>query len=147
MGEPLLRWLSPRWWRWAPLVSATAAMLLVVLVLSGGKGLVGRRCADALSGAVRARRRQRRSIGLVRLPGSEVFRFAGDPVELAGPLGVVAALAATPGRVWDVVGLNALTQVWHSGEHRGHQHWGTRAFRLRMWSMLLLVLNTSLGVE
>lgn len=33
MGEPL-----PRWWRWAPLVSATAAMLLVVLVLSGGRG-------------------------------------------------------------------------------------------------------------
>ena len=65
MGGVAAGWLLPRWWRWAPLVSATAAMLLVVPVLSAGKGLVGRRCPDALSGAVRARRRQRRSIGLV----------------------------------------------------------------------------------
>jgi hypothetical protein len=38
----LAGWLSLRWRRWAPLVSASAAMVLVVLVLVAGKGLVGR---------------------------------------------------------------------------------------------------------
>ena len=35
-------WLSLRWRRWAPLVSASVAMTLVVVVLVAGKGLFGR---------------------------------------------------------------------------------------------------------
>ena len=38
----LAAWLSLRWRQWAPLVSASAAMTLVVVVLVAGKGLVGR---------------------------------------------------------------------------------------------------------
>jgi hypothetical protein len=38
----LAGWLSLRWRRWAPLLSAGAAMTLAVLVVVAGKGLLGR---------------------------------------------------------------------------------------------------------
>jgi hypothetical protein len=66
--------------------------------------------------------RGRRRPGRHRATAS--LSISGDPIDLAGPADVVAAVGAVAELVGYVLDLNPVTQVRHIRKHRGHQRHG-----------------------